>query len=66
MTMSTRDLASEGLRETGPQHLEGVLIVRSAHLTFSTQAIEQFCQRWQVAELALFSSILTDEFGPRQ
>ena len=27
-------------------------------------AIEAFCNRWQVAELALFSSVLRDDFGP--
>ena len=35
-----------------------------AHLAISPQEIEEFCRRWQVAELALFGSILTDDFGP--
>ena len=35
-----------------------------AHLAISPQEIEEFCRRWQVVELALFGSILTDDFGP--
>ena len=27
-------------------------------------AIEAFCDRWQVEELALFGSVLRDDFGP--
>jgi len=27
-------------------------------------AIEAFCKKWQVVELALFGSILRDDFGP--
>ena len=27
-------------------------------------AIEAFCDRWQVKELALFGSVLRDDFGP--
>ena len=26
--------------------------------------IDQFCQRWRVRELALFGSVLRDDFGP--
>lgn len=26
--------------------------------------IEDFCRRWQIAELAVFGSILRDDFGP--
>jgi predicted nucleotidyltransferase len=29
-----------------------------------TGAIRAFCDRWQVAELALFGSVLRDDFGP--
>jgi len=35
-----------------------------ARLAAVQEQIERFCQRWQVAELALFGSVLTDEFGP--
>jgi len=27
--------------------------------------IEDFCRRWQIAELAVFGSILRDDFGPK-
>lgn len=27
--------------------------------------IEAFCRRWQIAELAVFGSILRDDFGPK-
>lgn len=28
------------------------------------EAIEEFCRRWKVTELALFGAILGDDFGP--
>lgn len=28
------------------------------------QAIEQFCQKWRIRELALFGSVLRDDFRP--
>lgn len=28
------------------------------------EAIEAFCRRWKIAELAVFGSVLRDEFGP--
>ena len=28
------------------------------------ERLERFCRRWKVAELALFGSILRDDFGP--
>ena len=34
------------------------------HLTIDRRAIEDFCQRWQIVELALFGSILRDDFRP--
>lgn len=33
-------------------------------LSVSTEAIAAFCRRWQVAELALFGSVLRDDFRP--
>jgi hypothetical protein len=30
----------------------------------SQQQIEQFCQRWHIVELALFGSVLRDDFRP--
>ncbi len=29
------------------------------------EQIETFCQRWKVSELALFGSVLRDDFGPQ-
>jgi len=31
-------------------------------LTITSEQLVKFCQRWQVAELALFSSVLRDDF----
>jgi hypothetical protein len=28
------------------------------------QAIAEFCQKWRITELALFGSVLRDDFGP--
>jgi predicted nucleotidyltransferase len=28
------------------------------------EALRQFCQRWEISELALFGSVLRDDFGP--
>ncbi len=33
-----------------------------SRLGISSQQLTQFCQKWQVAELALFGSILRDDF----
>ena len=33
-------------------------------LGVSTDTIRSFCERWQVTELALFGSVLRDDFGP--
>ncbi len=30
----------------------------------TNEQIQQFCQRWQVTELALFGSVLRDDFRP--
>ena len=35
-----------------------------AHLVFPTQALAAFCGKWQIAQLALFGSILRDDFRP--
>ena len=36
----------------------------AARIGVSLSAIEAFCDRWQVGELALFGSVLRDDFGP--
>ena len=33
-------------------------------LDVSTQDLESLCRRWQVVELAVFGSVLRDDFGP--
>ena len=36
----------------------------AARIGVSLVAIKAFCDRWQVGELALFGSVLRDDFGP--
>lgn len=33
-------------------------------LGIAPERLADFCQRWQVAELSLFGSVLRDDFGP--
>lgn len=34
------------------------------HIPFPPDQIAEFCQRWQINELALFGSVLRDDFHP--
>ena len=34
------------------------------NLTFSEGTLAKFCQRWKIVELALFGSLLRDDFRP--
>jgi predicted nucleotidyltransferase len=34
------------------------------HLKIDQGSVAEFCSRWQITELALFGSVLGDEFGP--
>ena len=34
-------------------------------INVSTEKLDAFCTRWQIIELALFGSVLRDDFGPR-
>jgi predicted nucleotidyltransferase len=36
----------------------------SQNVTLPRKEIEEFCQRWQITELALFGSVLREDFGP--
>ena len=36
----------------------------TAHITVPANRIAGFCERWQVTQLALFGSVLRDDFGP--
>ena len=46
---------------TGTVEFSDYLVSR---IGVSTDAVEAFCDRWQVKELALFGSVLRDDFGP--
>jgi uncharacterized protein len=35
-----------------------------ARIPIPQRQIEEFCQRWQITELALFGSVLSDDFHP--
>ncbi len=35
-----------------------------ARIRFDKQALAEFCRRWKIVELALFGSVLRDDFGP--
>jgi hypothetical protein len=34
------------------------------HLAIRPEHLQAFCQTWQIAELALFGSVLREDFGP--
>ena len=36
----------------------------TARIAIPTEGIAAFCERWQVTEMALFGSVLRDDFGP--
>lgn len=36
----------------------------NSRITVSEGKIADFCRRWKVSELALFGSVLSDDFGP--
>ena len=36
----------------------------SVRIAIDRQALAAFCQKWHVAELSLFGSVLRDDFGP--
>lgn len=36
-----------------------------AHIHIPYDEIEKFCQKWQIAELSLFGSVLREDFGPQ-
>ncbi|MDE0434170.1 MAG: nucleotidyltransferase family protein [Bryobacterales bacterium] len=36
----------------------------NAHIDIPPDEIAAFCKRWQITELALFGSVLRDDFGP--
>ena len=36
----------------------------SVHMTVPLEDVAAFCERWRIVELALFGSVLRDDFGP--
>lgn len=36
----------------------------SARIALPSDGLAAFCERWQITELALFGSVLRDDFGP--
>ena len=36
----------------------------TARIAIPTEGLAAFCERWQVTEMALFGSVLRDDFGP--
>ena len=36
----------------------------NARIDISPEKVTAFCKRWQIAELALFGSVLRDDFDP--
>jgi predicted nucleotidyltransferase len=36
----------------------------NSNVQIPTREIADFCERWQIRELALFGSVLRDDFGP--
>lgn len=41
------------------------IVGMNAHIHIPGDEITAFCKRWQVTELALFGSVLRDDFGPK-
>ncbi len=39
-------------------------MIEAGKLSIDEEALRAFCEKWQIAELALFGSVLRDDFGP--
>ena len=60
------DEAYQGVAERRiPSRREPGIVGMNAHIQFPRDEITAFCKRWQVTELALFGSVLRDDFGPK-
>jgi uncharacterized protein len=42
----------------------GVAMIASVKVQLPEAEIERFCQRWKISELALFGSVLREDFRP--
>lgn len=40
------------------------MMVRRLGIDVPTERVAEFCRKWKVTELALFGSVLRDDFGP--
>jgi predicted nucleotidyltransferase len=40
------------------------MMVRNTRVQLPADEIREFCRRWKVSELALFGSVLREDFGP--
>ena len=38
--------------------------MKKINIDFNKKQISEFCRKWEISNLALFGSVLTDEFGP--
>jgi uncharacterized protein len=43
-----------------------VMIADIPHIQISQESLAAFCQRWKITELALFGSILREDFDPNR
>ena len=39
------------------------MIIKNLPITIDSEVIAEFCQRWQIQELALFGSVLREDFS---
>ena len=39
--------------------------MKTNHVHFAPETIQTFCQKWRIRELALFGSVLREDFGPK-
>lgn len=44
--------------------LQGVIVMKFHSINLPSDKIENFCRKWKVVELALFGSVLRDDFRP--
>jgi uncharacterized protein len=42
------------------------MIANIPHLQISDESLTAFCQRWKIIELAVFGSVLRDDFDPNR
>jgi predicted nucleotidyltransferase len=47
------------------EHLLGMREAMTIRIAVPHDALQAFCQKWHVTELAFFGSVLRDDFGPR-